>query len=71
MLDELISRSASKMNAEHMDSFFKLDRELLESPDMKDLRIQKTFSLNNKNDYEKMRDVFFEKKRTGTLKLNK
>ena len=38
---------------------------------MKDLRVQKTFSLNNKNDYEKMRDIFFEKKCPGTLKLNK
>ena len=76
ILDDLISRSASKPGAGDMDSFFGMNQEILDSPDIKDLRVKsKILSMNTfgtgKNDYDKMRDTFFMSKRTGTLKLNK
>lgn len=76
ILDDLISRSASKPGAGDMDSFFGMNQEILDSPDIKDLRVKsKILSMNTfgagKNDYEKMRDSFFMSKCIGTLKLNK
>lgn len=54
-----------------MDTFLGLGQDLTDSPEIKELMLGKTQSVNPKNAYERMRDMFFESKRPGTLKLNK
>lgn len=70
LLDEFVSRSASKFGGSDMDTFMINNQDVLDSPEMKELMISKVHSsTNGTNDYELMRDIFFEAKRPGTLKL--